>query len=128
MMCPHNNMGDYCPSCILQKSQRRNGMRGMGADCQPGYYEGEVLGIKTGVCLPDSATLAQQAAGGLVGAVTTGASQSPGVIVAAQTSAGNALGNKILAFYREKPAVAIGLTLGVVALVVYGGMSFARGK
>ncbi len=128
MMCPHNNMGDYCPSCILQKSQRSMGMRGMGADCQPGYYEGAVFGIKTGVCLPTSETLAQQAAGGLVGAVTSGAASSPGVITAAQTAAGNSLGNKIVGFYREKPAIAIGLTLGVVALVIYGGMSFARGK
>lgn len=101
---------------------------GMGAACQDGYYEAEVFGIKTGQCIPNLKTLAQGAATGATGAVTTGVANSSATKAAITNAAGNALGTKIINFYKDKPAIAYGVTAAVVLLVVYGGMSFVRGK
>lgn len=98
----------------------------MGADCAPGYYETELFGIKTGVCVPTAETLAKQAAAGAISSVASGAASSPGVIAAAESAGAAALGQRIINFYKEKPVIAFGATAAVLALVVYGTMSFLK--
>lgn len=98
----------------------------MGAACQPGYYPLKIFGVDTGQCVPDSGTLANQAAGSAITSIATGVATSPATIQAGKTAVANSLGQKIMDFYTKKPAVAIGVTVALGALVVYGFMSFAK--
>ncbi len=101
---------------------------GMGAACPTGFYEAKIFGFPTGQCIPDLGTLVDGAQGGIMQTVGTGVANSPGTQTAATTAAANALGAKILAFYKNNPMMAIGLTVAVGGLVVYGTMSFLRGR
>lgn len=133
-MCQHNNQMGYCPSCSWEKTgMRSNRLKvmsggGMGADCPQGYYEAKIFGISTGQCVPNLSTLADAATQGAAGAVGSGVAQSPATQQAATAAAGSALGSKIISFYKDKPLVAYGLTGVVALLVIYGGMSFIRGR
>lgn len=134
-MCPHNNMSGYCPSCERIKNMnharlRRQGMSrlsGMG-DCQPGYYELKVLGFDTGQCAPNLSTVETAAGAGVTSAVGTGVANSSGTQAAVSSAAASAFGTSVMNFYKNNTAVAIGVTVAVGALLVYGGMSFLRGK
>lgn len=106
----------------------RRSMNGMGATCPSGYYEASVFGFKTGQCVPDLGTIVDGAQSGVMQTVGTGVANSPGTQAAATSAAANALGTKIFAFYKNNPMVAIGLTVAVGGLVVYGTMSFLRGR
>ena len=114
-MCKHNNQMGYCPSCAREKS-----MRGMGhgnAYAMDGMGDGDLLSN----LLTGSVTGAESAVGSAL-------ASSQLVQQAAQTSAANNLGAQILAFYQNNTALAVGLTVAVGALLVYGTMSFIRGK
>lgn len=100
----------------------------MGADCPAGYYRLKVFGVDTGQCLPQLDTAVNAAQGGVLSSVATGAVSSSANQAAAQNAAANAIGTKIVTFYKSKPALAWGLTAAVGLFVVYGGMSFLRGK
>lgn len=134
-LCHHNNLGNACPSCVREK----NGMKGMGrlgsysdfagmGACPEGYYEASVFGIKTGQCVPNLSTLVEGAQSGALETVGTGVAQSPATAQAAQNAAASAIGTKIVNFYKNNPAMAWGATAAVAALLVYGGMSFIRGR
>lgn len=125
-LCHHNNQMGYCPSCVREKSMR--GMRGMGATCPEGYYEAKLFGFNTGQCVPDLGTLVEGAQGGIMQTVGTGVANSPGTQAAATSAAASALGTKIVTFYKNNPIMAIGLTVAVGGLLVYGTMSFLRGR
>ena len=128
-LCKHNNLENYCPTCKKEMGMYHYGMNGtMGADCKPGYYELKVAGIPTGQCLPTSSTALSAAQGGVVSAVGTGVASSAATQAALQSAAAQTLGEKIISFYKTKPAIAWGGTAAVVALVIYGGLSFIRGK
>jgi hypothetical protein len=140
-LCKHNNILNYCPNCSKELGMYHHGMNGYGmngyscmngtmgaAKCPEGFYELKVGGIATGQCLPTSATLAKGAQAGAVGVVGTGTAVSPSTQAAVQSLAAQTLGDRIIKFYREKPAIAWGSTAAVVALVVRGGMSFIRGR
>lgn len=101
---------------------------GMGADCPAGYYEAEVFGVKTGQCVPSLSTIVSGAQGGVLQTVAAGTAQSPATAQAAQNAAANAIGTKIINFYKTKPLIAWGTTAAVAAFVVYGGLSFLRGR
>jgi hypothetical protein len=135
-LCSHNNNANYCPFCQQQEAEMNGIGRlgsysdfagGMGA-CPEGYYELEIFGVKSGQCVPNLRTITEGAQSGVMQSVGTGVAQSPATQTAATTAAGNALGQKIFNFYKEKPMVAWGLTAGVALFVVYGGMSFLRGR
>lgn len=116
--------GDFCPSGM-------NGTAlagGMGADCQEGYYKLKILGFDTGQCVPNLSTAANAAAGGVTGSVASGVASSPATAAAAQSAAANAIGTKIVNFYKSNPTMAIGLTVVVGGLLIYGTMSFLRGR
>lgn len=105
------------------------GMAGQfGADCPEGYYKLKVFGFDTGQCLPTGSTALDAAQGGVAASVGTGVATSPATQSAATAAAGSALGQKIIGFYKNNPALAWGGTAAVLALVVYGGMSFIRGR
>lgn len=133
-LCRHNNLGNHCPSCL--KGTRMNGMgrlgsysdfAGMGA-CPEGYYDLKILGVSTGQCLPNLRQVTEGVQSGVLETVGTGVAQSPATAQAAQSAAANALGTKIVGFYKNNPALAWGTTAAVAALLVYGGMSFIRGR
>lgn len=104
-----------------------NGQMGI-ADCQPGYYRLKVFGVDTGQCLPNLNTAAGAAQSGVISSAATGVASSPATQAAAQSAAANALGTRIVNFYKSNPTMAIGASVAVLALVVYGGMSFLRGR
>ena len=100
----------------------------MGISCQPGYYELKVGGIPTGQCLPNLATAASGATKGLSTAVGTGVASSPATQAALTSVASEKLGQKIINFYTEKPMIAWGATISVIALVAFGGLTLLKGK
>ena len=119
-VCHHNNQMGYCPSCSKEKTMRGMG-RGMGAaNCQPGYYEAEIFGIKTGQCLPSSGTLLNAAQGAVVSTTATGIANSQATQTAVANAAAASLGVKILNFYKQKPVIAYGATALVVLLTLAG--------
>lgn len=100
----------------------------MGITCQPGYYELKVAGFPTGQCLPTGSTAVASATKGVSSAVGTGVASSPTTQAAITSAASEKLGQKIINFYTEKPMIAWGSTLAVVALIAYGGLTFIRGR
>jgi hypothetical protein len=110
------------------------GMRGfgrmgtMGTTCPPGYYDLQVLGVNTGQCLPTLNTAATAAETAVSAATGAGIAQSAATQSALQNAAASAFGTKVLNFYKAQPVLAWGLTAGVAAFVVYGGLSFIRGR
>ncbi len=100
---------------------------GMGA-CPDGYYDLKILGASTGQCLPKLSTVSSGIQSGALSTVATGVAQSPATSQAAQSAAANAIGTKIVNFYKNNPTMAWGATAAVAALLVYGGMSFVRGR
>lgn len=100
----------------------------MGAECPEGFYRLKVFGIDTGQCLPTGSTAVDAAKSGALSSVGTGVASSPATQAAATSAAGSALGQKIISFYKNKPVLAWGGTAAVAALVIYGGMSFIRGR
>lgn len=142
--CKHNNIENYCLFCEQEKDQMdRNMMRGlgrlgkygsmsgfgtMGIECKPGYYEAKIFGVPTGQCVPTSGALLDTALEAWTGAVATGVATSPATQAAAHGLISQALGDKILAFYKNQPVLAVGSTVVVGGLLVYGLMSFVRGR
>jgi hypothetical protein len=123
-MCPHNNLSNYCPSCCHDKARA---MAGMGADaCPAGYYRLKIFGVDTGQCLPSGSTALDAAQGGVLQSAAAGVAQSSATQSALSNASANAIGTKIVNFYKQSPTVAIGATLGVGALLVYGAMSFLK--
>lgn len=112
---------------VMNLRKQGMGRLGMGA-CQPGYYELTVLGVDTGQCVPELSTLATAAEGGVTSAVGTGVANSSGTQAAVSTAAANAFGTSVMNFYKNNTALAVGVTVAVGALFVYGGMSFLKGK
>lgn len=104
------------------------GMGAMGAECPEGFYRLKVFGVDTGQCLPTLSTAVEGAQGGVMSTVGTGVASSPATSAAAQNIAASTLGTKIISFYKEKPMIAWGATALIGLFVVYGGMSFLRGK
>lgn len=100
----------------------------LGAECPPGYYKLKVFGVDTGQCLPTGSTVASGVQTGVSSSVATGVAQSPATAQAVQSVAANAIGTRIVNFYKGNPVVAWGATAAVAALLVYGGMSFIRGR
>jgi hypothetical protein len=104
----------------------RQQMGSFGADCQPGYNESVIFGIKTGICVPNAETVAQGIITGGTGTYASGAAQSPTVIQAGQNALASGIGHKIVSFYKDKPLIAFGATAAVVAFFVYGVMSWGK--
>lgn len=129
-MCRHNNQMNYCPSCAGEKSMRGMGrLNGMGADtCPTGYYRLKVYGIDTGQCLPTGSTAVEAAQSGVLNSAATGVANSAATKNALSSASATAIGTKIVNFYKTNPVIAIGVTVAVGALLVYGTMSFVRGK
>lgn len=154
-MCRHNNIHGYCPSCVRERSMKGMGRLGSYSDfaggmaptgtygaetsarralsgpmgaCPEGYYDLKIFGVSTGQCAPSLTTLTSGAQSGALQAVASGTAQSPATAQAVQSAAASAIGSKIVNFYKSSPALAWGLTLGGAALLIYGGMSFLRGK
>lgn len=123
-MCNHNNLKGYCPSCLGGSDMLGFHKSQMGSECQPGYYKDPILGL----CLPTSGTLLNQAQGSLLSTVATGAASTPAVQEAGIQAAASSFGQKVFDFYRQKPVMAWGITAAAALFVVYGGMTFIRGK
>lgn len=101
---------------------------GMGTTCPTGYYEASLFGFKTGQCVPDLATVVNGAQSGVMQTVGTGVANSPGTQAAASSAAANAIGTKLVNFYKNNTLVAAGATVVIGGLLVYGAMSFLRGR
>ncbi len=108
----------------------RLGMAGgqMGITCQPGFYELKVFGISTGQCAPSLDTALNAAQGGVVASVATGVATNPANIAAASNAGLMASFTKATSFVKAHPIGVAAAVAATLALVVYGGMSFARGK
>lgn len=113
-LCPHNNYRTYCPSCLGGKMPN-----------QLGAYE---LIPGTGIMVPDIGELAAGASTGAVSTAGQTIASSSTVQQGAITAAGNTLGQKIVKFYTEKPVVAIGATLAVGGLILFGLMNLGKKK
>lgn len=109
---------------VLKLRNQGMGRLGMGATCQPGYSD--ILGI--GECTPDLSTILSSAEAGVVGSVGTGVANSAATQAAVSTAAANAFGTSIMNFYKNNTVVAVGVTLAVGGILIYGAMSFLRGK
>lgn len=109
----------------MRLSGRGMGRLGMGT-CPDGYYDLKVLGFDTGQCLPNLSTAANAAAGGVTGSVGTGVANSAATQSAISSAAASALGTKVINFYKNNPVVAIGATVAVGGLLIYGAMSFLK--
>ena len=139
-LCQHNNLGNHCPSCLRESKMNRRMMQGLGrlgsysdfaggmGACPEGYYDLKIFGVSTGQCAPSLSTVTSGAQSGALSTVATGVAKSPATSAAIQSATAQTLGNKIVGFYKNQPVMAWGLTAGVIALVVYGGMSFVRGR
>ena len=101
---------------------------GMGADCPTGYYEASIFGVSTGQCVPNLSTIVSGAQTGVLATVGEGVAQSPATQQAVQAGIASKLGTTIVDFYKNKPAIAWGVTGLAVLMFVYGGMSFVRGR
>lgn len=121
-LCPHNNYKTYCPSCIRANSFHGGSMK---HHQHMGAYE---LIPGSGIMVPDATELAQAAAGGALSATGQTLSQSQTVQQGAITAAGNTLGQKIVKFYTEKPVIAIGATVAVGGLLIFGLTSMFKKK
>ena len=106
----------------LGKYGSMSGYGTFGAECKPGFYQLKIFGVPTGQCLPTGSTALEAAQAGAAGAVATGVATSPATQAAATSAAGQAIGQRIISFYQQQPVVAIGSTLAVGALLVYGTM------
>lgn len=106
----------------LGKYGSMSGYGTFGAECQPGFYQLKVFGVPTGQCLPTGTTLREGLESGAAGVLATGVATSPATQAAATSAAGQAIGQRIIGFYQKQPVVAIGSTLAVGALLVYGTM------
>lgn len=118
-MCQHNNIQTYCPSCL------RQGLNGGPMNRSFGAYE---LIPGTGIMVPDAGELINAAGAGATSIVGQNLAQSTAVKEGALTAAGNTLGQKIVKFYSENTVAAVAGTVVVGGLLVYGLMSFVRGK
>jgi len=103
-------------------------MRGMGATCQPGYYNLKVFGIDTGQCLPTLSTAASGAQSGVVGTVATGVATSPTNISAAKEAGITALANKSIAYVKAHPVMIASVIGGIAILAMYGTGKLAFGR
>lgn len=132
-MCQHNNLKNLCPRCLSNKKMgltipaylpsraEASSLRGMG-DCKPGYFQ--VIPGADWSCAPNSDTLIKQE----LAKVGAQAAQTEAVKEASIAAAGEALGTKIVRFYRQNPVIAWGLTAGVVGLMYVGAKSFMKRK
>lgn len=135
-MCHHNNWANYCPSCARENSMKGMGRLGsysdfaggMGAECQPGYYDLKIFGISTGQCAPTLSTLTEGAQSGALSTVATGVATSPATQAAAESGAVQAVATKSWSYIKEHPYMVAGGVAAAVLLIIYGGMSFARGR
>lgn len=94
------------------RHQQMSGRSGMGLDLN----------------LPTLDQLLASASAGAQQQIAANLAQSQSVQQAATNAAGTALGTKIVTFYKTQPLLAWGITGLAVMFLVYGGMSFARGK
>lgn len=115
-LCRHNNLGNYCPSCLVGE----NKMRKYG---EMGAYE---LIKGSGIWIPDSSELLQSAGQGAIADLSKTLATSQGVQNAAVQAAGESLGTKIVRFYKEKPAIAYTAT-ALVGFLLFKGLT-ALGK
>ena len=109
----------------LGKYGSMSGFGTMGIECKPGYYPEPIF---KKFCVPTSGELAKQAEETFARSIGVGIATSPTTQAAVTGAAGQALGDKIIAFYKNQPVIAIGSTVAVGGFLVYGLMSFLRGR
>ena len=100
---------------------------GLGA-CPEGYYQPSIFGIKLDQCVPNLSVLAEGAQSGALATVGEGVAQSPGTQRALEAGVASKLGTTIVNFYKNQPVVAWGVTGLAALMLVYGGLSFVRGR
>jgi hypothetical protein len=95
---------------------------GMGADCPAGTYNA------WGFCVPNLKTLVQGAQAGAISSIASGAAQSPATAQAVESATASAVGNKIIDIYKRNPTMTLVIAGLVGVAVIYGVMSFVRGR
>jgi hypothetical protein len=101
---------------------------GMGATCQPGYYDLKILGFETGQCVPNLATATSAAQAGAASSLATGVATSPANIAAAKQAGISASANAAVAYVKKHPVMIASVVGGVALLALYGTGKLAFGR